>query len=190
MAKERARNGTAGGIGNEAVRAKTGRGWDEWFRLLDEARGSAMDHTRLAAYIHDELGCPGWWSQAVAVAYEQARGLRQKHQKPDGFEASVSRTLAVSLETLFEAWNDEEERRRWLGEAPLVVRKATPGKTMRVRWEEGGAWQRVDVHFSAKGPGKSSVTVQHGRLPEAADVERVKAFWSEALERLKGALGG
>jgi len=181
---------SAGGIGDDAVREKTGKGWDEWFELLDGAGGTSMDHTRLAAYLHDELGCPGWWNQMVAVAYERARGIRQKHQKPDGFEASVSRTLEAPLEAVFQAWHDEETRRRWLGDAPLVVRKATPEKTLRVRWEEDGSWQRVDVYFTAKGPGKSAVTVQHGRLPEADDVGRVKAFWGEALERLRGELGG
>jgi len=43
----------------------------------------------------------------------------------------------------------------------------------------------VDVGFAAKGPGKSSVQISHGKLKSASEALRQKAFWKEALGRLE-----
>ncbi len=81
------------GIGDAAVQAKTGKTWAQWCQVLDRAGARKMNHTAIATYLYDELGVPGWWCQMVAVGYEQARGLREKHQTPTGYEISVSKTL-------------------------------------------------------------------------------------------------
>ena len=39
----------------------------------------------------------------VTVGYEQARGLRKKHQRPEGFQVSASRTVAVPIAVAFAA---------------------------------------------------------------------------------------
>jgi hypothetical protein len=36
--------------------------------------------------------------------------------------------------------------------------------------------------------GRSQVSLQHSKLPDAAAVGRLKAFWGEALESLAGTL--
>jgi hypothetical protein len=54
---------------------------------------------------------------------------------------------------------------------------------MRMTWTVGGS--SVEVGFFAKGAGKSSVQVEHGKLKSAAAVARQKAFWGDALDRLK-----
>jgi hypothetical protein len=41
------------------------------------------------------------------------------------------------------------------------------------------------VNFAAAAGGRSRVQVEHGRLADEAARARQKAFWSEALERLK-----
>jgi hypothetical protein len=64
------------GISDAAVQAKTGKTWPEWLALLDRAGARKMNHQEIASYLHDELGCSGWWSQMVTVGYEQARGMR------------------------------------------------------------------------------------------------------------------
>src|SRR4051812_6895798 len=123
----------AAGIGDDAVRARTGKSWAEWFALLDDAGAKEMNHKQITAIL-DAQGMDGWWCQMVTVGYEQERGLRQKHQKGDGFEAGVSRTFAVPLAALYAAWHDEKVRRRWLGDCPLTIRKATKDKSLRITW--------------------------------------------------------
>src|SRR4051794_4569208 len=106
------------GISSDAVRAKTGRTWKEWFAVLDKAGAGAWPHKDIARHLHDKCDCPDWWSQMVTVGYEQARGLRVRHQKCDGeFSASVSKTLSVPVSALFAAWNEPKLRAKWLAGA-------------------------------------------------------------------------
>src|SRR5262245_24402010 len=103
----------AAGVSDDAVRAKTGKGWDEWFALLDRAGAAKMDHKQIVACL-DKYPIGGWWQQMVTVAYEQERGLRAKHQQADGFATGVSRTVGVPVDTLYGAWHNARKRRRWL----------------------------------------------------------------------------
>lgn len=181
-------NQKVAGVRSDAVRAKTGKGWDEWFALLDAAGAKHMNHTQIAAHLYDQLGCPGWWNQMVANGYEQARGLRQKHEMRDGFQISRSKTVAAPVDALYKAWHNKKVRGRWLADNSLVIRKATEAKSLRITWIDGRT--SLEVFFIAKGEGKSQVTVQHSKLPDAAEAERMKAYWAEALERLKDLLEG
>jgi hypothetical protein len=53
-------------VSDAAVEAKTGKTWQEWLALLDAAGAREMDHKSIAAYLHKQLGVPGWWAQGVA----------------------------------------------------------------------------------------------------------------------------
>ncbi len=170
------------GISDEAVRAKTGKGWQEWFKVLDKAGARKMNHTNIATYLYDKQRVPGWWCQMVTVGYEQARGLRVAHQKPTGFEIGRSKTLTTPLGAAYRAWSDEKLRARWLGESGVVIRKATPNKSMRITWADGET--SVAVYFTPKGKDKCVVTVQHSKLASATQAERMKAYWAGRLDRL------
>jgi hypothetical protein len=163
----------------EAVRAKTGKTWDEWFVILDKEKAAGWTHPQIATWLH-EHGVPDWWCQMVTVEYERARGMRAMHETSDGFAVSASRTFAVPLADLFAAWQDGP-RQRWLPEA-VVVRKATPTKTMRIGWP--GGKQIVAVGFYDKGGGKSQVTIQHSKLADANEVAEKRALWKAALDKL------
>jgi len=176
-------------ISSEAVRATTGKSWKEWFAVLDKAGAGTWPHKDIARHLHDECGCPNWWSQMVTVGYEQARGLRVKHQKCDGeFSASASKTLAVPVSALFAAWNEPKLRSKWLsGAKGLTIRKATENKSLRITWPDG---TNVDVNFISKGPAKSQVAVEHGKLAGVTDVPPIKEYWAEALAKLQKILEG
>ena len=174
------------GVGNEAVERATGRAWDDWLKVLDRAGAKAMLHKDIALLLSRKFRIPGWWSQMVTVGYEQARGLRVVNQQADGFAANASRTIATDLERLYAAWNEPRQRARWLPEAPIEVRRSSDGKSMRITWTANDS--RVDVGFFAAGRGKSRVQVGHAKLASAAAVKRQKAYWSEALLRLKAFL--
>lgn len=176
-----------GGISSEAVHAKTGRTWAEWIAALDKAGASKWPHKKIAKYVHDEFGCPGWWSQMVTVGYEQAKGLRVKHQTATGFAASASKTVAVPLARLYKAWADPKIRDRWLtGAKKMVVTKATPNKSIRIRWTDGKTL--VAVGFFPKGAAKSQVAIEHAKLGSAKDVELMKKCWKGALAKMEAHL--
>jgi hypothetical protein len=174
------------GVGSEAVARATGRAWDEWLKVLDRAGAKKMPHKDIALMLSRQFAVPSWWSQMVTVGYEQARGLRAVNQKADGFAANASKTLGIPVARLFDAWSDPKARAHWLLDAPVEVRRATDGKSMRMSWTLGGS--SVDVGFYAKGAGKSQVAVSHSKLKSAAAVVKQKAFWGEALDRLKALL--
>ncbi|MEW2147575.1 DUF4287 domain-containing protein, partial [Micromonospora vinacea] len=78
-------------IADDLIRARTGRGWAEWFALLDAASATGWTHTRIARHLSTEHEVAGWWAQTITVGYEQARGLRAPGQRRGGgFEASAS----------------------------------------------------------------------------------------------------
>lgn len=176
------------GVGNEAVLKATGRAWEEWLKVLDRAGAKSMEHKEIALMLSRKFSVPDWWSQMVSVGYEQARGLRKPGQKADGFSATATRTVGIPVKGLFSAWSEPRSRMRWLPDAPLEVRRSTDCKSMRMTWTTGGT--NVDVHFAAKGPERSTVAVEHARLPNPAAAKRQKAYWGSALDRLKAILEG
>ena len=172
-------------MSDEAVESKTGKTWSRWFKHLDAAGAKKMTHQEIAAHLSEKHGVRPWWTQMVAVTYEQARGLRDKHEKPAGFEISVSRTIDAPVGKAFKAWTVEKTRKQWLP-ANLEIRKATTNKSLRITWEDGKT--SLAVAFLSKGADKSQVVAQHGKLPDAKAAAKMKKFWAEALDRLKALL--
>jgi hypothetical protein len=175
-----------GRMSGEAVRSRTGRGWDEWFALLDSWGARSRTHTEIARWLVVEHDVSGWWAQTVTVAYEQERGMRAPAQHGDGFAAGASRTINVPAERLSAAFTDPRLRERWLPGATLNVRTNRPGKSLTADWDGGAS--RLSVYLTAKSEAKSQVAVQHQRLPDAGAAERQKAYWRDALTALKSLL--
>ena len=169
-------------VGDDVLKPRTGKIWAEWFPILDKAGAKKMNHTEITDVLHEKYGVPGWWCQMVAVGYEHSRGLRQLHESSEGFSASVSRTLEVGVKPLFAACSDDKKRSAWLKGNKLVVSTARPEKTVRGAWD--GA-SRLEIRFYPKGATKTQVVIDHMKLSSSADVEKLKAFWSENLERLR-----
>src|SRR5688500_7375884 len=69
------------GMSSEALRRRTGRGWEEWLPLLDAWGAVERSHPQIATYLRDELGIDGWWAQGITVGYERARGMRAVGQR-------------------------------------------------------------------------------------------------------------
>jgi uncharacterized protein YndB with AHSA1/START domain len=168
-------------ISSEAVKAKTGKTWAQWFAVLDKACAQAMSHKDIVAVLSKKHDVGPWWRQMVAVAYEQAKGLRAKHEKPDGFEITRSKTIKAAVDDVYEAWGNARRRAQWLPGAKLTIRKATENKTLRVTWGDGS---NLEVSLYPKGPAKTQIAVQHGKLPSAGAAAKQKAFWGEAFDRL------
>jgi uncharacterized protein YndB with AHSA1/START domain len=145
-----------------------------------------MNHREIAKYLSTRQDVGPWWQQMVTVTYEQARGLREKYQTPGGYQVSISRTVNTPLAKLYKSFANEKARTTWLAEDGLVVRKATAKKSMRVTWNDGET--SVEIGFYAKGDEKAQVAIQHSKLPNAKAAEKMKAFWTKALDRLRASL--
>ena len=150
------------GVSDDAVKAKTGKKWDDWFKLLDKAGARMMDHREIARYVGRQFELTPWWAQTVCVGYEQDRGIRQKRQKGTTYSMDRSKIMAAPLAAVWAAWQDQAARDRWLPAAPFEVRRATLNKAMHLNWADG---TRVSAAFSERN-GRTRVVVTHARLSQ------------------------
>jgi uncharacterized protein YndB with AHSA1/START domain len=175
-------------MSDEAIRRRTGLGWEDWFDVLDEWGAAERPHREIARWVAERLEIEplGWNAQAITVSYERARGLRAVGEHADGFAITASKTVAVPVDRLYDAFVDESLREHWLPDGELRERTATKPKSARFDW--GDSETRVIVGFIAKGDAKSTLALQHERLADAAEAERMKAYWRERVAALKEVL--
>jgi hypothetical protein len=173
---------------DERITDRTGRGWEEWFDLLDEWGALERPHREIARWVAEQQGIHplAWNAQAVTAGYERIRGLRAPGEGVNGFTATASRTVSVPVERLYEAFVDEPVRATWLPDGELRERTATKPKSARFDWGDGES--RVHVAFSAKGADKSMAALQHERLADAEERERMRAYWRARVTSLKEVL--
>jgi Domain of unknown function (DUF4287) len=164
----------------DAVLAATGRELRDWYALLDEHEATGWSHTEMARWLREEHGVAGWWAQSVTVSYERARGLREVHQTSRGFEANVSRTIAVPAPELFEALHAR------LSAEAVGVRTATPPRSARYDLPEG----RMHLVVAPKDEARATAYLVHHKLDDAAAVARHKARWRAWLGEVKAELEG
>lgn len=170
------------GMSDAIIKEKTGCTWQRWVKALDALGAEKMSHRDIAAMVNETWKVDGWWSQTVTVGYERIKGLRERGQRRDGtYEASKSRTFNVPVTTLFDAWANANFRKRWLDGADVKVRTATKPKSMRLGWSDGTI---IAVGFIPKGKSKSSVAVQHTKLPDREAADRLKKYWSDRFDAL------
>src|SRR5262249_55165727 len=148
-------------MSDEAVKAKTGKGWMGWFIILNKAGAAEMAHQDVANLLYTKYAVPGWWAQMITVEYERARGGREKHQTADGYSVSVSNTLAADVPALYRAFNDAKARAKWFPKGAVEPGKCTANKYWRAKWN-GGA--RLEVGFYPKGDGKAQVALQVNKM--------------------------
>jgi hypothetical protein len=163
-------------MSEEAIQRRTGHGWEHWFDLVDDWGGADKPHKEIATWLREELGVAGWDAQSITVSYERARLGRALGEKADGFSITASKTVAVPVERLYDAF---------LERAPGELRERTATRPKSARFDWGDGATRVVVGFEAKGDAKSLVALEHERLPDADEAERMKAYWRERVTALK-----
>lgn len=172
---------------DERIRERTGRGWEEWFDLLDSWGAESMGHTELAKRVAEVRGIHvlAWDTQAVTTSFERSRGMRAVGQRVgrDGFVASASKTMAAGAEQVFMAVVDPSQRAGWLPDLALSERTVT--KPTSARFDVGDGTTRLHVTVEAKGPARSTVVVEHSRLADGDEREARKAYWRTALASLQ-----
>ena len=169
-------------MADSAVEAKTGKDWAGWFGVLDAAGAMDLEHKAIAAFLAKSHGVPGWWSQMIAVEYERARGLRERHEGSSGYKVAVTKTMATSLSGLYAATANASQRRSWFPKGAFEPSSQTKDKYFRGAWKKGA---RLEVGFYAKGKGKAQIALQVSKLTSKADVEKERAVWKAALTKLQ-----
>jgi hypothetical protein len=170
------------GMTDAAVEKRTGCTWEKWVWALDRAGAEDWSHRAIAEYVHGTYKVPDWWTQTVTVGYERIKGLRAIGQRRSGgYEATKSKTVAAPADVVYRAFADARVRRTWLPGIKVTVRKATPGRSVRMTWDDGTS---VEVWLTSKG-GKTSAQVAHRKLAGKDDADRRKAFWTERLSAMR-----
>lgn len=172
------------GMSDAAVKKATGRDWTEWVKVLDGVKAAEKPHREIAKYV-SSIGTPDWWSQMVTVSYERIRGLRDRGQRRGGgYETNKSRTFAVPVAKLFDAFVKPRVRAKWLPNKLGIV-SANPNKRMRLRMEDDTL---LEINFTSKGDAKSAVAIQHSKLPDKSAAANMKTWWGERFDALSGIL--
>ena len=175
-------------ITDKVVVPKTGKTMDEWFEVLDQKGAKRLSSHGIYDLI---LGIDGlkplgeWNCGLLSTSYQWDRGLRERGEKKDGFEISVSKTIAAPVAMLYAAWVDDGLRTKWLAEK-ITITKLTENKSVRVLWSDDST--RLSVDLYARGEGKSQMVVQHLKIPGSEMAAQMKEFWAERLNTLKGIL--
>ncbi len=171
---------TLAGMSDASVKEATGCTWDRWVRTLDRAGAAEKSHREIAKLVAF-YKTSRWWTQMVTVGYERIRGLRDRgQQRGGGYRASKSRTFDAPLARVYEAFENDRMRRRWL-DGRVAVKSATARKRMRLALPDGTS---AVVGFLAKGPSKSVVAIQHEKLPDRPAIDAAKKDWSGCFDRL------
>lgn len=127
-----------------------------------------------------------WWSQSVAVAYEQHIGRRQPGQRNDGtYEVAVSKTLAGTMDDAMRVWVNLIKGKTEFADIS-IEKQPTTSKTEKWRhWRvilSDGSHISVDTYN--KPPDKAMLTITNTKLKNAETAARWRLFWKELLKNL------
>ncbi|MGI9598310.1 MAG: hypothetical protein ACR2QK_19255 [Acidimicrobiales bacterium] len=183
---DRAESGTGGDrrwvadpeMGEDAVKAATGKGWDDWCDLIEKSPELGDDHAAIAIHLTEVHGLGPWWAQTVTVGYERITGLRLPYQRPDGtFTAGKSGTVVADGESLRELLLSEAGRGDLFPGFLTELRSKPTSKAIRVAIGPGVA----EISLEARDDSRIRVAVAHDGLPSFDDVEPWKSYWADWL---------
>ncbi len=168
-------------MSNDAILAKTGRGWEEWCAIIERWPNHPDGHTAIATYLHAEQDVDAWWAQTITVGYERITGLRLPYQRPDGtFTAGTSKTLTADHDMLRSLLLDDQQRADLFPGIDTELRSKPTTKAIRLAVGPGVA----RIGLTPAGNGRLKVTVSHEKLPTFGDVAEWKFYWHDWLQAL------
>lgn len=166
---------------DEVIKAKTGRGWDEWVALIDAGPGRDAGHTAIATWLREAHDVHPWWAQGVTVGYERITGIRLPGQMPDGtFTVSRSRTLPGSVAAMRALLLDDGARAGLLPRLRSRLRSSPTAKQLRFDLVDDASGDGAGVLAVSVDEAKSGVklVITHEKLPSMPAADEWKALWS------------
>lgn len=174
----------------KGIETATNIKWDEWVKFLNDQQGEKLAHKEIAHKAYEKMdksqASRGWWSQAVAVAYEQHIGRRQPGQNSAGkYDVTVSKTLAGSMDEAMRAWLSLAGRKTEFDGVPVIgkpdISKSEKWRYWRVNLTDGS---RIYVATFQKTADKAGLAVTNMKLTSNEAVEQWRSFWKEFLKDL------
>jgi hypothetical protein len=173
-------------ITDKLVVQKTGNPLEHWYSVIDKKGGrekSPVELYKLVSSIPALEPLGEWNRNLLATSYAWSRGIKERGERADGFEISVSKSVNVPVPVLYDAWLNDARRAKWLGKEKITFRKSTENKSARITWSDNVT--NLSVDFYPKGADKCQVVVQHQKITGKMKADELKQFWAERLDRLK-----
>jgi uncharacterized protein YndB with AHSA1/START domain len=198
---------TTNPLTDEAAKAATGKTLTEWYDYLDQWGAREKGRRDTGVHLYQDLKLDAWWSSAINVEYENARGLREKDGRLKGYNICVTKTINAPLEKVFAAWTSGADLDKWFGAGNKAevkdggrlenadgnggeFKRVRANKDIRIAWDGPSAAENsvVDIVFTAKGDNKCGILATHDRIQTRAEADGLREAWGEAFDRLKASL--
>ena len=190
-------------VGEDSCKAATGKSLSEWFGLIDARGGVGLGRREIGQWLMLELKVDPWWSATINCEYEIARNQLEKDGKPRGYTICATKTVKADPNACYAAFASAAALDHWFGPGNALdlgdggrwtcadgnratVKKANPGKTIRLSWEDPDLTLAtpVEIKFAPAGA-KTTVMVTIDRLQTRAEADGYRRAWGEALDRMK-----
>ncbi len=61
------------GIDETTLKRETGKSWEDWFAILDEAHGGHMEEEQVKHFLAEYFDLPESWLQKIAEGYAERK---------------------------------------------------------------------------------------------------------------------
>jgi len=170
-------------VNEESLRAATGRGWQQWYEVMDAAGADGWTHNRIAAWLVAEHAVEPWWAQGVTIAYEQERGIRVPGQRSDGsFGVTASKAVRADQPTALDA-AAAAVAQEWGQPASRSAGNRYPS----LRWSLPGG-ERIELMVDPTANGRTRVSLGAENLPGPELTEQWRARLKQVLAAVAAGL--
>ncbi len=193
-------------IPDAEMKARTGKTWDQWFRILDEFGGPAKGRREIGVLLADRHKVDPALVPIVNVEYEAARAIVEKDGRPKGYMICATKTVAAGAEKAYELWSTAAGWNKWFAKGCKLdlkeggryssadghageINKVRPAKALKLTWDHPrlATGTVVEVTFQPKGE-KCVVMAAHDRIQTKSEADALRESWGAALDRLKAEL--
>ena len=190
-----------GKVSSASVLKGTGKSWDQWVRILNQAGAKNWTHQEIVAYLKKKYKLSMWWQQGVTGGYENYTGRRKEGQNLRGeYSLTTSKTITLSAPAAWKFMTSAEGLAQWLrplsefmvkpgaqfeceGEVFGEVRTMKAGQYVRFRWQETD-WPKPTVVVLAVIPRtkvKCEVVISHEGFKTERQKLNMRDHWKARL---------
>ncbi len=162
----------------------TGFKREDWFRLLDARKAQSLSTPEIIEWLQTNTKLDAWWSESIAVAYVEARGIGGLGQTPSGhYSTSISRNFAIELPRLFTVLTDLQA---WPAQPAARLLARRDNERIQVSFEDAS---RATITFIEQSASEVTVVVSHELIESEHDARQIEKFWNRLLESFAQRLG-